>query len=80
MEHIGEGYSVNQALKCCREYSDLADVPILMCSSIEVDPASLFGWVGDTAPITPNAYMTKPLDIPVFLERIRQLLAGENPG
>ncbi|MCK4658370.1 MAG: response regulator [Phycisphaerae bacterium] len=77
MENLGEGYSVNQALKGLPEYRELGAIPILMASSVEVDPAELFGWIGDTSAITPDAYMTKPLDIPQFLARIRELLERE---
>lgn len=75
MEYLSEGYSINQALRSSAEYRELRDVPIIMASSVEVDPASLFGWIGDTSAITPDAYLTKPLDIPQFLERVRSLLA-----
>lgn len=77
MEHIGEGYTVNQALKYSDEYADLRDVPVVMVSSVESDPQSLFGWIGDTSRITPDAYLTKPLDIPKFLKCVRRLL-GED--
>jgi CheY-like chemotaxis protein len=74
MDYLSEGYSVHQALKLSEEYRDLRDIPIIMASSVEVDPSNLFGWIGDTSAITPDAYMTKPLDIPKFLERVRSLL------
>ena len=74
LDHLGEGYSINQALKCSEDYRELRNVPVLMASSVEADPTSLFGWVGDTSPITPDAYLTKPLDIPEFLRRVRELL------
>ena len=45
-----------------------------MISSVAEDPANLFGWIGDTTPITPDAYLTKPLNIPEFLRRVRGLL------
>lgn len=77
MDYLSEGYSVQQALKLSEEYRELRDTPVIMASSVEVDPASLFGWVGDTSAITPDAYMTKPLDIPKFLERVRSLLKTE---
>ena len=76
MESLGEGYSVNQALKFVPEYRDLGPIPVLMVSSVEMDPASLFGWIGDTSRITPDAYMTKPLDLPKFLARVRELLSA----
>ena len=74
MEYQAAGYSINQALKLSEEYRDLRDTPIIMVSSVESDPASLFGWVGDTSPITPDAYMTKPLDVAEFLRKVRSML------
>ena len=74
MDYIGEGYSINQALKASEELRHLRHVPIIMASTVEVDPASLFGWIGDTRPIAPDEYMTKPLNIPKFLARVRELL------
>ncbi len=74
MEHLRDGYAVNQAIKCSPQYRHLARVPILMISSIEEDPETLYGWMGDATPITPDAYLTKPLDIPRFLATVRQLL------
>ena len=73
MESLTTGYSVNQAIKFVPEYRDLGPIPILMVSSVGMDPASLYGWIGDTTPITPDAYMTKPLDIPEFLAKVREL-------
>ena len=73
MESLTTGYSVNQAVKFVPEYRDLGPIPVLMVSSVGMDPASLYGWIGDTTPITPDAYMTKPLDIPEFLAKVRQL-------
>ncbi|MFH0981429.1 MAG: response regulator [Planctomycetota bacterium] len=74
MDSLSEGYSVTQALKFLPEYRDPGPIPVLMVSSVEVDPTELFGWIGDTSAITPDAYMTKPLDIPKFLTRVRELL------
>lgn len=78
MENLSTGYSIVQALKFSREYRELAQVPILMISSVEEDPETMFGWIGDTKWITPDAYLTKPLDIPKFLERVRELLFKRN--
>jgi CheY-like chemotaxis protein len=75
MAYLSEGYSIRQALKSSEEYRDVRDVPVIMASSVEVDPARLFDWVGDTDAIAPDAYLTKPLDIPKFLQRVRSLLA-----
>ena len=74
MESLDTGYSVNQAIKFVPEYRDLGPIPILMVSSVELDPPSLFGWIGDTKWITPDAYMAKPVDIPAFLACIQRLL------
>jgi CheY-like chemotaxis protein len=76
MESPGAGYSVTQAIKHLPEYQELGPIPILMVSSVEMDPASMFDWIGDTSRITPDAYMTKPLDLPKFLTKVRDLLAG----
>ena len=78
MESLQEGYSVNQAIKFAPEYRDLAHVPILMISSMGMDPKGLYGWIGDTTWITPDAYLTKPLDIPAFLHKVRELLQHPN--
>jgi CheY-like chemotaxis protein len=77
MEYQAAGYSINQALKASEEYRDLRDTPIIMVSSVEADPTTLFGWIGDTSPITPDMYMTKPLDLAEFLRRIRSLLEAK---
>ena len=74
MDSQDEGYSVTQAIKFVPEFQEQGPIPILMASSVEADPATLFGWMGDTSWINPDAYMTKPLDIPKFLSRVRELL------
>ena len=76
MGTLGEGYSVNQAIKFAPEFHDISHTPILMVSSMELDPGNLFGWIGDTSRITPDAYLTKPFDIPEFLDRVRTLTNG----
>ena len=73
MESLTTGYSVNQAIKFVPEYKELSHVPILMVSAVGMDPVSLYGWIGDTTPINPDAYMTKPLDVPEFLAKVREL-------
>ncbi|MFH1748298.1 MAG: response regulator [Planctomycetota bacterium] len=74
MESPVEGYTTVHALKFLDEESELADVPILMVSSVQDDPSTLFPMSSDTAMITPDAYLTKPLDIPKFLEAVRTML------
>lgn len=74
MESPVEGYTVVQALKFHGEYSDVSEIPIVMVSSIKEDPTTLFPTAGDVPLITPDAYFAKPLEIPKFLECVRQML------
>lgn len=78
MEHDSAGYQVNQALKFGPEFGCFRHVPILMVSSIPVDPATRFSMAGEVAMVTPDSYLTKPVDIAAFLGEIRVLL-GEQP-
>jgi len=75
MESPVEGYSVVQALKFRDEYKDLAEIPVVMVSSVKQDPASLFPMTGEVSMITPDAYFTKPLDIPKFLPCVQRMLS-----
>lgn len=70
-----EGYGVNQAIKFQEEYAGCRDIPIIMASSIEQSPDELFPMAGEVAMIRPDYYVTKPLDIPRFLEVVRQAVA-----
>jgi DNA-binding response OmpR family regulator len=72
MEYDSAGYEVNQAIKFRDEFS--RDIPILMVSSIQVEPATLFSRATEVALVSPDAYLTKPLNIPEFLEQVRNLL------
>jgi CheY-like chemotaxis protein len=74
MESLAEGYSVNQAIKFHPDYRDLGPIPIIMVSSVEMDPAGLYDWIGDTSRITPDAYLAKPLDLREFLDCVDRLL------
>jgi two-component system alkaline phosphatase synthesis response regulator PhoP len=78
MEHDSAGYQVNQALKFGPGFECHRHVPILMVSSIPVDPATRFRMAGEVDMITPNVYLTKPLDVSRFLAEVRALL-GEQP-
>lgn len=73
MDSPVEGYTVNQAIRHRDEYSELHDVPILMVSSIQQDPSTRFPMTPETELITPDAYMTKPLDVAKFLELVRSM-------
>lgn len=74
MEHDSSGYELNESVKFLPEYEDIRNVPILMVSSIETDPATRFARSEEVALVTPNAYLTKPLDIPRFLSEVSSLL------
>jgi CheY-like chemotaxis protein len=67
-----EGYGVTQALKFRDEYAGYRDIPIIMASSIEQSPDELFPMAGEVGMIRPDYYVTKPLDIPRFLEVVRR--------
>jgi len=74
MESPVEGYTVIQALKYRDEFGDVAQIPVVMVSAVQEDPASRFPMAGEVPMITPDAYFTKPLDIPRFLKCVRQML------
>ena len=74
MEDDWAGYAVNQAVKFSEKFACVRHIPILMVSSITVDPATRFKMAGEVDMITPNAYLTKPLDIRRFLSEIDVLL------
>ena len=76
MESPVEGYSVVQALKFHDEYDDVRKIPVVMVSSITQDPSDLFAMAGDVGMITPDAYFTKPIDIPRFLQCVKRMLAS----
>jgi two-component system, OmpR family, alkaline phosphatase synthesis response regulator PhoP len=74
MEYDGAGYEVNQAVKFGRDFEARRDIPVVMVSSIPLDPATRFRTAGEVDMVTPNVYLTKPLEIPRFIEEIRALL------
>ncbi len=74
MEHDSAGYEVNQAVKFRKEYQLEHDIPIMMVSSIPLDPATRFDRAAEVGMITPDYYMTKPLNLNVFVEQVRTLL------
>lgn len=78
MEHDSAGYEVNEAVKFAPGFEAIRHIPILMVSAIPVDPATRFSMSEEMPMITPNAYLTKPLDIPRFLTEVSALL-GELP-
>ncbi|MBZ5640447.1 MAG: response regulator [Acidobacteriia bacterium] len=75
MEDAFAGYGLNQAVKFGDKREVAGHVPVLMVSSIEQPPEAIFPAAAEAAMITPDDYLTKPLDIPVFLDHVRRLLA-----
>jgi len=74
MECDSSGYEVNQAIKFREEFQLSRDVPILMVSSIPLDPAVRFDRAPEVEMVTPDCYMIKPLNFKAFLEKIESLL------
>jgi CheY-like chemotaxis protein len=79
MENMWAGYEVNQTLKFQRGYEGVRRTPIVMVSSIREHPTERFARSEDPSKVCPDVYLTKPLEIPQFLETVRQLLAGTTP-
>ncbi len=75
MSYCDEGYGVNQAIKWRDEYREYQDVPIIMVSSIQQTPDELFAMAGEVEMIRPDWYVTKPVDIPKFLETVERAIA-----
>lgn len=75
METIDEGYLLNQIIKFQKDYDEYKNMPILMVSSIQQDPLSRFpAAAGQVDMIMPDYYLTKPVDIPKFLELVKKLI------
>jgi CheY-like chemotaxis protein len=80
MESIVEGYAVNQAIKFQPEFEEYAEIPIVMVSSIQESPDQRFSRSAEAELIRPNRYLTKPLDIPVFLEVLEKATHRRTPA
>ncbi len=76
METLEEGYGVTQAIKIKDEFRDCREVPIVMVSSIQESPDERFPMAGEIDMVRPDRYMTKPIDIPRFLELIESVTRG----
>ncbi len=75
METIDQGYSLNQIVKFQKQFEEYKNLPIIMLSSIQEDPFTRFASAGGQVEmIVPDQYMTKPVDIPKFLEMVKKLL------
>ncbi len=80
LECCSEGYGVNQAIKWREEFRPYRHIPIVMVSSIAQQPDELFPLAGEVEMIRPDYYVTKPLDIPAFLETVQRALARSASG
>jgi CheY-like chemotaxis protein len=75
MECDAEGYGVTQAIKHQDAYANYKNIPIVMISSIDSSPDELFSLAGEMDMVHPDFYLTKPLDIPKFLEVVQKAAA-----
>jgi len=75
MECDAEGYGVTQAIKFQDAYAAYKNIPIVMISSIDSSPDELFSMAGEMDMVHPDFYLTKPLDIPKFLEVVQKAAA-----
>lgn len=73
METLEEGYGVTQTIKFRNEFRQFRDVPIIMVSSIQESPDERFPAAGELDMVRPDRYVTKPIDIPRFLELIARV-------
>jgi twitching motility two-component system response regulator PilH len=81
MENEWIGYEVSQTLKHKSGYESVRAIPILMVSSIQEHPADRFARSDSPDMASPDSYLTKPIDIPAFLESVRALLSlTPSPG
>ncbi len=76
MECSCEGYGITHTIKHHEEYHACRDVPVIMISSIAESPDERFRMCAEAELIRPDRYLTKPLDIPRFLETVRSALNG----
>jgi CheY-like chemotaxis protein len=75
MESPTEGYSVNEAIKYSGDFDRSDQTPIIMVSSIQESPDDRYPRASaEVDMIRPDRYLTKPLDIPRFLEIVRKVV------
>ena len=72
METVEEGYGVNQAIRTEEQYAQYRDIPIIMVSSLEEMPEERFPNAEQLGMSLPAQYLTKPLNIPRFLQVLRE--------
>jgi CheY-like chemotaxis protein len=76
METSVEGYGVNYALKYQDEYAPYRHLPVFMVSSIAESPDERFPMSAEVEMIRPDRYLTKPLDIPAFLQLLERAVGA----
>ena len=69
MESTTEGYAVSGAIKTAEQ-----PIPIVMLSSVPNAPTELFARSEELELVRPDAYFTKPVAVPEFLETLRALV------
>ncbi len=74
METDSAGYELNELIKYDNHYKEHKNIPILMVSSVQKDPHERFPRSEYADFITPDKYMTKPIDYNKFLQLIEKLL------
>jgi len=75
MESDAEGYGITQSIKYRDDFAAFRHVPVFMISSIEESPDERFPMAAEAEMIRPDRYLTKPLNIPVFLDLLGKALA-----
>ena len=80
MENDWAGYEVNQAIKHGGGYECVRQTPVVMVSSVPVDPALRFSMAAEVGMVTADAYLMKPVDVPRFLELLRTFLGQAGDG
>jgi CheY-like chemotaxis protein len=74
MEDAFAGYGVNQAIRFQPGFEEFQHLPIVMVSSVQESPDERFlKAAGEAGMVRPDAYLTKPLDAPRFLQTVRRL-------
>ncbi len=75
METDQDGYAVIELVKYNEQYEEYHRIPIIMVSSIQDDPETRYPHSDRYADlITPDQYLTKPIDFDKLLESVEILL------
>lgn len=74
METDKEGYALIESIKFSEQYADFHNIPIIMVSSVQDDPQTRYPHSDNyTDLITPDIYMTKPIDFDKLLVSVKKL-------